>query len=68
MVGSKEIVLEQRVVFRLDLPNKKSLAVKAKPTGIIRDTFRPILAKFGLKLDNNLVVHVVRFIVILILG
>ncbi|XP_059145141.1 regulator of G-protein signaling 12-like isoform X2 [Physella acuta] len=51
-LGSKEIVIERRVLFRLDLPNGKSIGVKAKPNRTIRDVFKPILNKYGLRLDN----------------
>ncbi|XP_055901258.1 regulator of G-protein signaling loco-like isoform X2 [Biomphalaria glabrata] len=51
-LGSKEIVIERRVLFRLDLPNGKSIGVKAKPNRSIRDVFKPILTKYGYHIDN----------------
>ena len=45
-------MIERRVLFRMDLPNRKSIGVKAKPNRTIRDVFKPILNKYGFKLDN----------------
>ncbi|CAH1783813.1 unnamed protein product [Owenia fusiformis] len=56
-LGSQEIRIETRVMFRLDLPNRKSIGVKAKPNRTIRDVFKPILHKYGFKMDY-MVVHV----------
>jgi len=50
-LGSKEIVIERRVLFRLDLPSGKCIGVKAKPNRSIREVFRPILSKYGLRMD-----------------
>lgn len=49
-LGSKEITIERRVLFRMDLPNKKSIGVKAKPNRLIRDVFKPILNKYGYRM------------------
>ncbi|XP_060064951.1 regulator of G-protein signaling loco-like isoform X2 [Ylistrum balloti] len=51
-LGSREVMIERRVLFRMDLPNRKSIGVKAKPNRSIRDVFKPILNKYGFKLDN----------------
>ena len=51
-LGSKEVVIERRVLFRLDLPNHKSIGVKAKPNRSIRDVFKPILNKYGHRIDS----------------
>ncbi|KAK7494735.1 hypothetical protein BaRGS_00014133 [Batillaria attramentaria] len=51
-LGSKEVVIERRVLFRLDMPNHKSIGVKAKPNRSIRDVFKPILNKYGYRIDN----------------
>ncbi|CAG5131037.1 unnamed protein product [Candidula unifasciata] len=51
-LGSKEIVIERRVLFRLDLPDGKSVAAKAKPNRSIRDVLKPILTKYGYSLEN----------------
>ncbi|XP_069139918.1 regulator of G-protein signaling 14-like [Argopecten irradians] len=51
-LGSREVMIERRVLFRMDLPNRKSIGVKAKPNRSIRDVFKPILNKYGFKLDG----------------
>ena len=58
-LGSKEVMVERRVLFRMDLPNKKSIGVKAKPNRLIRDVFKPILNKYGYRMDA-IDVHLVR--------
>lgn len=47
-----EVTVEQRVVFKLDLPNKKVISVKSKYTKIINDVLRPILLKYHYNLDQ----------------
>ncbi|GLV40551.1 locomotion defects [Carabus blaptoides fortunei] len=47
-----EVVIEQRVVFKLDLPNRKVISVKSKSTKILLDVLRPILHKYGYGLDS----------------
>ncbi|XP_064600347.1 regulator of G-protein signaling loco-like [Liolophura sinensis] len=54
-LGSKDIILEKRVFFRMDLPNHKFIGVKAKPNRSIRDVFKPILHKYGYKIDGVLI-------------
>lgn len=46
-----EVMIEQRVVFKLDLPNRKVISVKSKATKILVDVLRPILHKYGFGLD-----------------
>ena len=46
------MTIERRVLFRMDLPNKKCIGVKAKPNRLIRDVFRPILQKYGYKMED----------------
>ena len=58
-LASKEIRLEHRILFRLDLPNRKPIGVKAKPGKSVKDVFKPILNKYGCKIDN-MVVHMVK--------
>jgi len=43
--------VEKRVVFRLDLPNRKTVGVKAKPGKSLGEVLRPILHKYGYKLE-----------------
>ncbi|XP_029644744.1 regulator of G-protein signaling 12 isoform X3 [Octopus sinensis] len=52
ILGSKEVLVERRTFFRVELPNQKIIGVKAKPNKLIYDVFRPILQKYGYKIDN----------------
>jgi hypothetical protein len=47
------------VVFRLDLPSKKTLGVKAKAGKTLADVLKPILNKHGYKLENATVTLVI---------
>ncbi|XP_071545039.1 uncharacterized protein [Panulirus ornatus] len=51
VLGGMEVRLEQRILFRLDLPNRKTVCVKAKPNKVTQDVLKPILLKYGYKLD-----------------
>ncbi|XP_076062146.1 regulator of G protein signaling family member locomotion defects isoform X3 [Oratosquilla oratoria] len=51
VLGGQEVRVEQRVLFRLDLPSRKTVCVKAKPHKISQDVLKPILHKYGYKLD-----------------
>lgn len=50
-LAGKEILIEQRVVFKLDLPNKKIISVKSKPCKILGEVLRPILQKYNYRLE-----------------
>ncbi|GAB1610355.1 regulator of G-protein signaling 12-like isoform X3 [Argonauta hians] len=52
VLGSKEVLVERRTFFRVKLPCQKVIGVKAKPSKLIYDVFRPILQKYGVKIDN----------------
>lgn len=39
--------MEQRVIFKLDLPNRKVVSVKAKPDKALADVLKPVLRKYG---------------------
>lgn len=56
----EELRVEKRALFRLDLPNRKSVGVKAKPQRTIRDVLRPILKKYGYNIDNIIISQVSR--------
>ncbi|KAF5290605.1 hypothetical protein FQA39_LY14671 [Lamprigera yunnana] len=47
-----EVKVEQRVIFKLDLPNRKVIAVKSKSTKIIVDVLKPILNKYEYRLEQ----------------
>lgn len=51
ILAGKEVRVEQRAVFRLDLPNRKTVGVKAKPGKSLGEVLRPILHKYGYKLE-----------------
>lgn len=51
VLAGKEVRVEQRAVFRLDLPNRKTVGVKAKPSKSLAEILRPILHKYGYKLE-----------------
>ncbi|XP_030841225.1 regulator of G-protein signaling 12-like isoform X1 [Strongylocentrotus purpuratus] len=55
MIG-KQIVVERRVVFKIELPNKRVIGVKSKLTKKIIEVLRPVTYKYKLQLDA-LVVH-----------
>lgn len=50
-VAGKEVQIEQRVVFKLDLPNRKVISVKSKPCKFLEDVLRPILHKYNYRLE-----------------
>ena len=54
----KEIHLERCTVFRLDLPNSKTMAVRSRPNKTIGQTLGPILSKYQMEL-KKMIVHVV---------
>lgn len=51
ILAGKVVIVEQRVVFKLDLPNKKVISVKSKVTKTLGEVLRPILHKYNYKLD-----------------
>ncbi|XP_019644398.1 PREDICTED: regulator of G-protein signaling loco-like isoform X2 [Branchiostoma belcheri] len=57
VLGSKEIRVEQRVLFKLDLPSlgKFSLRVKVKPTKPVAEVMRTVLNKYSLRLEEAII-------------
>uniref|UniRef100_UPI00398EBBEA regulator of G-protein signaling 12b isoform X2 n=1 Tax=Pristiophorus japonicus TaxID=55135 RepID=UPI00398EBBEA len=52
-LNSREIRLEKRTLFRLDLvPINRSVGLKAKPTKPVTEVLRPVVAKYGLNLSE----------------
>lgn len=51
-IAGKQVNIEQRVTFKLDLPNKKIISVKSKPEKILGEVLRPILHKYHYSLDE----------------
>uniref|UniRef100_H2ZT51 RBD domain-containing protein n=1 Tax=Latimeria chalumnae TaxID=7897 RepID=H2ZT51_LATCH len=55
---SRDLRLEKRTLFRLDLvPINRSVGLKAKPTKPVTEVLRPVVAKYGLSL-NELVARI----------
>jgi regulator of G-protein signaling len=50
-LAGNEVFIEQRVVFKLDLPNRKVISVKSKPCKKLCEVLRPILHKYNYRLD-----------------
>ena len=55
VLGCTEVRVEPRVLFRLELPSKKSIGVKAKPAKIVKDVLGPILNQYGWNLSEMIV-------------
>lgn len=55
VLACTEVRVEPRVLFRLELPSKKSIGVKAKPAKLVRDVLGPILSQYGWNLDMMIV-------------
>ncbi|CAB0011575.1 unnamed protein product, partial [Nesidiocoris tenuis] len=51
LLSGQEVKVERRVVFRLDLPNRKTIAVKSKQSKTLRQVLRPMLHKYGYRLE-----------------
>jgi regulator of G-protein signaling len=50
-LAGNEVFIEQRVIFKLDLPNRKVISVKSKPCKLLCEVLRPILHKYNYRLD-----------------
>ena len=51
-LGCSEVRVEPRVLFRLELPSKKSIGVKAKQTKLVEEVLGPILSQYGWNLSD----------------
>ncbi|XP_058840663.1 regulator of G-protein signaling loco-like, partial [Topomyia yanbarensis] len=51
-LAGKEVNIDQRVVFKISLPNRKMISVKSKATKPLGDVLRPILLKYNYELDQ----------------
>jgi regulator of G-protein signaling len=51
-LAGNEVYIEQRVVFKLDLPNRKVISVKSKPSKLLCEVLRPILHKYSYRLET----------------
>ncbi|XP_071448992.1 regulator of G-protein signaling loco isoform X2 [Hetaerina americana] len=52
LLGSREVRVERRVIFRVDLPSRKTIGVKSGPDRTLGQVLRPILHKYGYRLEN----------------
>ncbi|XP_012579515.1 PREDICTED: regulator of G-protein signaling 12 [Condylura cristata] len=53
VLESRDLRLEKRTLFRLDLvPINRSVGLKAKPTKPVTEVLRPVVAKYGLHLNE----------------
>lgn len=50
-LSGNEVFIEQRVIFKLDLPNRKVISVKSKPSKLVFEVLKPILHKYSYRLD-----------------
>lgn len=50
-IAGKQVTIEQRVTFKMDLPNRKVISVKSKPNKMLEDVLRPILFKYNFNLE-----------------
>ncbi|XP_068157853.1 regulator of G-protein signaling loco isoform X1 [Drosophila tropicalis] len=55
ILAGKEVVIERRVAFKLDLPDPKVISVKSKPKKHLHEVIRPILTKYNYKMDGIVV-------------
>ncbi|KAM5192512.1 regulator of G-protein signaling 12-like isoform 2-T2 [Mantella aurantiaca] len=53
ILDSRDLRIEKRTLFRLDLvPINRSVGLKAKPTKPVTEVLRPVVAKYGLNLNE----------------
>ncbi|KAM8706443.1 hypothetical protein ACLKA7_010678 [Drosophila subpalustris] len=52
LLAGKEVLIERRVAFKLDLPDPKVISVKSKPKKQLHEVIRPILNKYNYKMDS----------------
>ncbi|XP_017846613.1 regulator of G-protein signaling loco isoform X3 [Drosophila busckii] len=51
LLAGKEVLIERRVVFKLDLPDPKVISVKSKPKKQLHEVIRPILHKYNYQME-----------------
>ncbi|XP_037922272.1 regulator of G-protein signaling loco isoform X4 [Hermetia illucens] len=51
-LAGKEVEIEQRVAFKLDLPDPKVISVKSKPKKALGDVLKPILQKYNYRIEE----------------
>ncbi|XP_017041724.1 regulator of G-protein signaling loco isoform X2 [Drosophila ficusphila] len=56
ILAGKEVLIERRVAFKLDLPDPKVISVKSKPKKQLHEVIRPILSKYNYRMEQVQVV------------
>lgn len=51
ILAGQEMTLEPRIVFKVDLPNRKIISVRSKTTKKLGEVLQPILKKYGYLMD-----------------
>lgn len=51
IIAAKEVCIQQRVIFKIDLPNRKVISVKSKPCKTLGEVVYPILQKYNYQMD-----------------
>ncbi|CAH1394084.1 unnamed protein product [Nezara viridula] len=51
VLSGLEVSVERRIIFRLDLPNRKTIVVKSKQGKTLYQVLKPILQKYGYRLE-----------------
>ncbi|XP_023165627.2 regulator of G-protein signaling loco isoform X4 [Drosophila hydei] len=52
LLAGKEVLIERRVAFKLDLPDPKVISVKSKPKKQLHEVIRPILNKYNYRMES----------------
>ncbi|EDW59381.1 regulator of G-protein signaling loco isoform X1 [Drosophila virilis] len=52
LLAGKEVLIERRVAFKLDLPDPKVISVKSKPKKQLHEVIRPILNKYNYQMER----------------
>ncbi|KAH8420905.1 hypothetical protein KR222_009078 [Zaprionus bogoriensis] len=52
LLAGKEVLIERRVAFKLDLPDPKVISVKSKPKKQLHEVIRPILNKYNYQMES----------------
>lgn len=52
ILSGQELFIEQKVAFKLDLPDPKVISVKSKPKKALCDVIKPILQKYNYSMEN----------------
>lgn len=56
-IAGREVEVEQRIAFKLDLPDRKVISVKSRPNKLLIDVIKPILQKYNYDIERFIVVQ-----------